>query len=476
MTEVSTETVLKELGVAGTVILELAWLTPWFRYFNASAGSMTEAGVLGILYAPALVTMLVERGLTARRTRSSVRWACLVLLLLAQTATLMLVFHPAYPGLGWRAFISRAVGSLWDMLEVVPAEIVIVLATLFVFRRGILAAGEDALAPDKVHFRFRLGIVILAAFGLIFRNGEGRLMLDALPAYFGAGMVALAVSRIRQSPIHAGSGSSPNQTAWILTILTVILATVGLAQGVSNLLQSRAVGEAMRILGVAALEVLRVIVLLLSPLIEVTGVFMAWLVRTMAGALGGGEAVARVVGGIESLTQTPPTAQPSLPLWIQVHARELAGVATGMILALLAFTAIRGGRKGDGATERGAADEVEGLPVVLADLKEERSLLDEPGRRRRRSLGAFGEILAADSIRRIYGRLLRLAAERGRPRAPAETPLEYLPVLCQIFSLHQDEVSAITHAYLRVRYGGRPDEDAGLTRVKQAWASIQAGT
>jgi len=67
------------------------------------------------------------------------------------------------------------------------------------------------------------------------------------------------------------------------------------------------------------------------------------------------------------------------------------------------------------------------------------------------------------------------AKSRGRDRSPAETPLEFLSILHDLFPCHRDEVDVITRAYLEVHYGGQLDEDAGLAEVRQAWAALQSG-
>ncbi len=469
------ETLLTELGIAGGLLMEVSWFTPWFRYFNARGKSMGELAVLGCLVSAAWLAMMADRALRAGHASRLMRAFLLLLLLIAQAGALMLLFQPEYPGLGWREFLSQMLGSLGGVLELIPAELVIILSAMFVFRRGVVAAGQDVPAPEKLHFRFRLGIVILAAFGLIFRDVEGRLMLEALPAYFFAGLLALAVSRVDRTPSHVGGKASPAGLAWVGAMLVIILATVGLAQGLSALLQSRIAVEIVTILTSALLGALRVIVILISPVIRAVSLFLGWVIRAAAGALGGMQGLAGILSGIESLTRTVSQGQGEPSVWLQEHARELAAAGTGLIVALLALTAIRGGRKRDAREEGAAVEEVELIPWEQEDTDRGRGLLAALGRRRRPSLDVLEQMLAAASIRRIYGRLLRRAKSLGRARSPAETPLEYLTVLREVFPYHKEEVETITRAYLEVQYGGRPDEDAGIVEVRRAWAALQPG-
>jgi hypothetical protein len=469
------ETILTELGIAGALLMEVAWFTPWFRYFNTRGKTMGEYAVLACFISAAWLAMMADRVLRAGHASRLMRAALLLLFLIAQAVVLMLLFQPEYPGLSWRDFLSQMLGSLAGVLEVIPAELVIILSALLVFRRGIVAAGEDVLAPEKLHFRFRLGIVILAAFGLIFRDVEGGLMLEALPAYFFAGLLALGVSRVDRVPSRVGGEAGPAGLAWVAAMLLIILATVGLAQGLSTLLQSRIAAEIVTILTSALLEGLRIVVILISPVIQVVSLFLGWVIRAAAGALGGMEGLSGILSGIESLARTLSQGQTEPSMWLQEHARDLAAAGTGLIVALLALTAIRGGRKRNAREGGDVVEEVELIPWEQEVASGGRGLLAAISRRRKPSLDVLEQMLAAASIRRIYGRLLRRASSLGRARSPAETPLEYLSVLRSLFPYHQEEVETITRAYLEVQYGGRPDEDAGIVEVRHAWAALQPG-
>ena len=468
------ESGLTELGVAGALLMEIAWFTPWFRYFNAKGQNLGELKVLLYLLVLAYGALMIDRALRARRSRPVVRAAALLVLLLAEMAAMLVIFHPDYTGLALTELAARAFGSFAGILEVIPAELVILLSASFVFRRGILAARHDVLAPEMLHFRFRLGIVILAGFGLIFRSAESRFMLEALPAYFAAGLLAVAISRVDRAPAHAGGSTGPMGVIWLGVIVTIIAVTVGLAQAASRLLQSPLAASAAAILTQGLLQVFRLVVILVSPVVVGLSIAIAWVLRTAADALGGMKGLAGVAEALRSLALPIARSNPEPSGWLQSHAREIATVGTSLILALLALTAIRGGRRRDTRAEFLAPDEAEIVPGSW--LAGKRGGAAGPKRvRGRRSLRSLEQVLAATSIRRIYGRVLHKAKSRGRGRTPSETPLEFLPVLVELFPGHRAEVTRITHAYLDVQYGGQPDEDAGVVEVRKAWASIQSG-
>jgi hypothetical protein len=80
---------------------------------------------------------------------------------------------------------------------------------------------------------------------------------------------------------------------------------------------------------------------------------------------------------------------------------------------------------------------------------------------------------AAERIRRIYADLMYLVEDMGRPRIPAQTPLEFLVTLDAIFPEMVTQTRVITNAYLRVRYGEIPETDEEIAEVERAWMDLQ---
>jgi hypothetical protein len=76
-------------------------------------------------------------------------------------------------------------------------------------------------------------------------------------------------------------------------------------------------------------------------------------------------------------------------------------------------------------------------------------------------------------VSHLYAELERALARRGRPRPPAQTPLEHARKLGQQgFAQHAD-VELVTRTYLEARYGGRPLHAAELATLKQAIARVR---
>jgi hypothetical protein len=77
------------------------------------------------------------------------------------------------------------------------------------------------------------------------------------------------------------------------------------------------------------------------------------------------------------------------------------------------------------------------------------------------------------SVRALYRSLLNWAASQGLPRAPSETPSEYLRILCQRFPQEDKGLRIITGAYLEARYSRGPLIDQ-FDIAQRAWQQIRA--
>jgi hypothetical protein len=91
-----------------------------------------------------------------------------------------------------------------------------------------------------------------------------------------------------------------------------------------------------------------------------------------------------------------------------------------------------------------------------------------------RRFGVGRQLLAAISVQNMYANLCRLAGQRGYPRHPAQPPDRYLPVLEQAFGGHNEALSRITMAYMRVHYGDRAVGIGELSRLRRDYDEMLA--
>ncbi len=73
------------------------------------------------------------------------------------------------------------------------------------------------------------------------------------------------------------------------------------------------------------------------------------------------------------------------------------------------------------------------------------------------------------TVRQIYSHLQSLAGKMGHPRAPQQTPVEYLSVLSSFMPQLRPDFMDITAAYLEARYGPLPASAPAVMSANNAW-------
>jgi hypothetical protein len=81
-------------------------------------------------------------------------------------------------------------------------------------------------------------------------------------------------------------------------------------------------------------------------------------------------------------------------------------------------------------------------------------------------------IRTAARIRQIYADLMDICDSLGKPRLEAQTPLEFISVLINLFPDYQSEIDMITNAYLDVRYGLLPENPRAVAEIEVAWKRL----
>jgi hypothetical protein len=191
----------------------------------------------------------------------------------------------------------------------------------------------------------------------------------------------------------------------------------------------------------------------------------------------------------------PPPAQESLQLPTQAEMASqvqipdwLRGAVVWAVIAVVAgyllFNFLRGrgllqGPWLDGLlrlrywwrarSARLAAAMQEGMSALRDRLRRTRLAEATLARPRRARLDRMG---SREKVRYFYLRTVERAAERGRPRASHETPLEYERDLEQAWPDAETDVHELTEAFLDARYTPRPIDEGEAGTVQLVWRRV----
>lgn len=340
------------------------------------------------------------------------------------------------------------------------------LGGLWFWWRGLHVA-QGGLGIESAVLRFRwavLALVWVLLVGLLFGP------LDAVPAVLAAfvlGLLAVGLARMESS---GAPGLTPPQAArWLAIFLTATGTVVGLAWGALLFLRSELFQTLWRplagLLDRLLWNFLLLFALLISPVLNL-------LINALRG-LGLSGLERNPLEALENLRRTmesqAPEASGSSPV---LEILKWAGLAALLLLVglALAVSVSRGEDEDrpDGAGERERLDgQRPGLGGVLAGQLAGLWARGEAALRRRQARPAVW------TVRKLYREMLLEAAEEGHPRRPPETPLEFQEELDEVFAGFQVEVSALTRAYLLVRYGDRQPDEEQLRQLVEAYERLR---
>ncbi len=347
--------------------------------------------------------------------------------------------------------------------------------------RGVNLSQVDLAAPNAVLARFWNDLKLLLIplmvgplmhlIGMTPTSGLGG-MDQLLTTFFPVSLVTMGLARLEElRTIRQSTPVATHSALW--SGLTVGVALLATAAGLS-LVPFFAGGGLVELLGwvqmvlgalvvlvmTALLVLLVLLTILMLPLLMLFfGMDWAWLTEGLAAGL-------EVLRNMDNILLNPdnpgfaPTPEMARSIWL-----GLLIFVAALVVAVVTWTSLQQRRRrqrvGLGMEERGAAEAAEEEPSLLERL-------------RQRVSGARPlSLRTALTIRAIYARMARLAARRGYPRWPAQTPYEYLQQLDHALPGCAEEVRVITQAYVLAHYGQVPDRPEELERVRQAWRRVR---
>jgi hypothetical protein len=441
------------------IALELGWVVPW-RQSLAGIGSpqpiwkawVALGGVMAAAYALAFAA-------EALRLVRRARLVLLAALLVVSLAVTKIVLHPgSVMNPDTEGIMLFDLGFLATMGF-----------TLWLWQRGV-ALGSETVRPPLAWRRFQVGLaaLILHTFAATYW-GLPTVGLGGLTAYLFIGLLAVTLARISYVSLTRSARKSPFDRRWIATTGGVLAAAILLAAALGGLLtgQGRDLLEGLRtLLGyltIALVFILSLPVLLLSYLLLPLAPLLQQLINRPAPT-----PLATPVSGspYPFLIEEPAALRP-LPLALQTACLWMALA----VIVVVVFLRVR-----QRMNEQGVLI-VEGPQSLLSEGDAARlarqafqDFLDGIARRLRPQERAA----AAQRVRQIYTALLDLSAALNHNRPASATPLEFLTALSAVFPGYNADLEAITHAYMRVRYGEYPESLAEVQALETAWLRLQA--
>jgi hypothetical protein len=471
------------VAVISVLVLELTLIVPWIHLLF---GSPTAPG-LWMLLLWLLAYALLARSLTISTDRMKMRSGLAMLLsavvlVLGLLLTVNLTAAPAsLLDIGGAARrVLRAIPMIYPMAPELPLVVLVVL----VWRRGVAAASPAILDQTRTSFKFRMGVLIYGVLALVGRRDGAAWGPPLLPLFFLSSLLAMSLARADRLSRLRGAAEPPFSLQWLLSLggLFGLVVGTGLALGAG--LDSAWAYRALAGLQQLLLRALNLVYQLLLPVFVAIEPLVAFLLAWL-------HALFVSVEGFSNPSLEPPAPAgeqlgnlDAPPIFDAIN-RWIAGLQPywpmlrigliGLLLALLVFSAIRMIRNRRSPPWNRKLPQDSGVTFRGEDAAGRWGRLWRELRDDLRSLGGAllaGQLRSTLVVRRIYARLLSLAAEEGRARYQWETPLEFQAALIRLFPVAADPIQRITSAYLQVRYGENPETAETVGEVRSAWDEI----
>ncbi len=437
--------------------MEVAWVSPFFVAIVPQARRFPLGVVASGIGVTLLAFMLLVRWLGVQEIEAPMYQILLLGLVVLTALVWLLAFgvNPAHPS----ELVSRG-----------PALLMVFLF-LFWWRAIQLVQRENLFRV--VSAEFRQGVLLLLAGGLVFVWQVGGSIAPFVILFFAGGLMSLSMARLGTKSMVGGH--VVQRLGWRgvgtvgATALAVLVAGILVSQAYSTegfAFLGRLFAPEIHFLDRILTKALYALFEWLGPLMDKLILYFQRLMETLP------------------KEQRPTIQTPSIGVGGQTTSSKLlemmqtlkficGGILVLLALAVLALWLEKLGRR-EKRSLPGASEEVLSTPLGAGGA------LGKGWRRIKdlfnlvRQYGVGRELLDAISVHNIYANVERLAARRGLPRRPAETPYEYQPRLAGIFPGHEESLRHITEAYVRVHYGGRAISGDELDRLRAEWESLKA--
>lgn len=462
-----------ELIVLAIIGMEMSWAALWFRVLTQTGSMISFWQSLGFLGGMLFIAYLCASLLTAFRIRLNISRGVLAALLVAAVLIgLKLVVYwdrPAITG----EIIARMLFEFQEPGGALPKGFLVALAVTWIWWRGISMAGKE-MDSSQVKRRFYLGTGMLVGYGLIAPITGEKLILPVYLFLF-SWLSAMSAARIYRLARFGRGQSAAFNRRWLAGVVSAVVIVIALSALAGGLMDWKLSALAVVLMTWLGRVFVIAIGALFSPFILLLSFLMPYLqelLKDLPDSLAKvGEALQQLSSGVEELQKSAPETLPALPpvlrtalLWGSLAAAVFFAV---WVLQKRFLKSFPGGEEEPETILNGS----QLLRQLLSSLRSGANTLAG-------QFGALGlrgarRFLAAARIRRIYAQLTELSADLGKPRPAAFTPLEFLPVLENVFPNHSTELRSVTQAYLKVRYGELPETRQEVEQVKVAWKRVK---
>jgi len=471
----------RELSLIATVLMELSWVTLWYRVLVQPGQDVAYLRVYLVLVGMLLLVYFVNRITGYLGIRLLARRIILLLVIGLNLLVGLKLLLYSQETISIVEVLNRPLDTFGDMARLIPSEFIVMVFVLLVSWRGLYYLDYQIGSYNAIA-GFRLGVLMIFLYGLfISLTRESPATAFFLFLFFS--LLAMSSARISGISQLRGGHSVQFNRQWMIGIVGIILVMIGIASITVIFAQEKLFNLLSQFLAWA----IYLLVLVFSPLLFGFLKFFMWLFSAVR-LNEIFDFIVRVINNLQSIFASMMSAMSAWAEQFNLDSIQqffdfitsYKGIYLWLILIILAAFILLGVRRYIWKEKVDDDQDMQSQPVDEDLIKLLRTALRNRLNKLAEDLEDFfrlrqaRRLLAAARIRRIYAMLLDLSARLDRPRPAARTPLEFLPELEGIFPSLAVELRTITEAYLLVRYGELPESPEDLDKVESAWKLVSS--
>ncbi len=474
------------LAILIEILWSYAWLI-WISNWPASAWGSTPINLISCIVLGAGVEILTGvayfRNWSLRRLRFIILTGSLLLLILL----LRLNINDGYnlwDG-GWLKFAGE------HILEIITGF----FFGLYLIWRGIIV-DRQKLEFSELYRKFLIGIVAFIILFVIW-GISGTRMADIwltagsyVLAYFGIGLLMLAISnlvKLRTRLHHHQEAAGSFSRRWLSMLVLLILFILGVSGIFSTLFSSGGVQRIVHflsILGNWLMIALQYILLPIGYLLEGLIIIARWLISLLRNETKPPEFLPPDMSDFEKIASGESLLHIPEGLLLALKWGSLA-IVIGLVVFFLARALVKYWKGKNEEDIEEVHETIWSWSLIKTDIRAFLSWLFRWAiRRNKKSSGAIippAAVMIGEedngrifNIRELYQAFLWQGRQVGIPRRDSETPYEFRQKLEFHPEIPQEEVDALTEAYVTDKYGLRnpaPDKVILLNRI---WRTLRS--
>ncbi|MFZ0531906.1 MAG: DUF4129 domain-containing protein [Anaerolineales bacterium] len=472
----------REIAILMIILMEVSWVTPWFRAMTPETYAVSALRVFLILVCIILFAHVIVRLMDYLRLKKSIRQGLMIAFIFIGIIVGIKTLLYAHEPMSLVGLLNRPLRSFTDIKTLIPVEFIVIISVLVGFWRG-LSIAQEHVGPSSVMDHFWIGIVMYVAFIFFNTIVTGETPGDFFYLFLFSSLVAMCAARLTVVGMVRGGLENKFNRFWFLGIILAASLVVALSSLLGGVIGDQFAWIGVLILGLFG-SVLIFVWLLINPIVTYLITLLSNLFHNSKGIETLGDNLKRLNEMMSGLGQRilDMIGNSGIGLFVSrfgpaIKTIILVAIIVIVILGVVAWMAINLWRD----RERRLTGEDQKTSIKAENIL--RMLLDILRQGWSEAINSLEQmtdfkhrqrIRAAARIRQVYAELMELCESLGHPRADAQTPLEYLPKLEKLFPEFQLEVGLITEAYLVVRYGQLPETRKEVEGVEAAWKKIHS--